>query len=179
MSDQPVPSWFATHIMGALTAAFPSWACAPMTVRVFYAALADCERADLERAVIAYIANETAWPTAAGLRKYARPQPAGAAALSPSEAWQELYINRHHRRDNPNWSSESVRRAAEAVQWSSRDWTTDQLPTIRAQFERYYTSITTKQHGQAALEVAAQLLMISRERRGQPVQAFALKESKP
>ena len=29
MSEQPVPAWFASHIMGALTAAFPSWPCAP------------------------------------------------------------------------------------------------------------------------------------------------------
>lgn len=165
MSEQLVPAWFASHIMGALTAAFPSWPCAPMTVRLFYAVLADCERADLERAVLAYIANETQWPTAAGLRRYAQPQQMLGAALSPAEAWAETYRNRHSRRENPKWSNESVRRAAEAVRWSDRDWQADQIPTIRAQFERYYSSLQGKARHTAAIEVAQNLLTMSRDRR--------------
>jgi hypothetical protein len=165
MTEQAMPQWFVTSIMGALTAAYPNWPCAPMTVRLFWAVLADCERNDLEAAVFAYVANETQWPTAAGLRRYAKPARSSAAALTASEAWDELYRNRHYRRDQPVWSSESVRRAAEAVRWTDRDWQSEQLPTIRAQFERYYTSLASKAKDEASLEVARNLLAMSRDRK--------------
>jgi hypothetical protein len=45
----------------------------------------------------------------------------------------------------PNWSIEAVRRAAEAVKWRDPDWTSEQIPTIRAQFERYYNALRAKQ----------------------------------
>jgi hypothetical protein len=165
--------------MGSLTAAFPNWACAPMTVRLFYAVLADCERADLERAVLAYIANETQWPTAAGLRRYAQPQKTLSVQLTAAEAWDELYRNRHSRRDKPNWSSEIVRRAAEAVRWADRDWQSDQIPTIRAQFERYYNALMGKKKFQAQIEVAQELLVMSRDRKHGPQQIAVKLEAKP
>ncbi len=38
-----------------------------------------------------------------------------------------------------------MHRAAQAVNWTDAGWTTEQIPTIRAQFERYYNAIAEKQ----------------------------------
>lgn len=73
------------------------------------------------------------------------------ARLTAAEAWDEMRKNR--RRYSPTeqnknhliqWSSEAVKRAAEAVNWTDMGWESEQIPTIRAQFERYYNSVADK-----------------------------------
>jgi len=75
----------------------------------------------------------------------------GVGRLTAAEAWDEMRRNR--RRYSPTernqnhlivWSSDAVKRAAEAVGWTDLTWESDQLPTIRAQFERYYNAVADK-----------------------------------
>lgn len=92
-------------------------------------------------------------PTPASWRKRAL-EISGAAVsrLTAAEAWDEMRRNRkryspYERNQNHEirWSSEAVHRAAQAVNWTDAGWTTEQIPTIRAQFERYYNAIAEKQ----------------------------------
>jgi len=77
---------------------------------------------------------------------------------SAIEAWEEMYRNRHARYLGPvKWSSEAVLRAACAVRWDDPMWETEQLPTIRAQFERYYNSIADKQERTDAVQVSKRI----------------------
>lgn len=92
----------------------------------------------------------------------------GAAhALSAADAWEVMRRNRRayspyaSHEDNERrvrWPSEAVRRAAEAVCWTDMNWTSEQIPTIRAQFERYYNSIAGKQNAIDASNDAAALM---------------------
>lgn len=73
------------------------------------------------------------------------------ARLTAAEAWDEMRRNRGRysttERNNNHlikWSSDAVRYAAEAVQWTNMAWESDQIPTIRAQFERYYNAVSDK-----------------------------------
>ncbi len=68
-----------------------------------------------------------------------------AQRLTAAEAWDEMYRNRHARHRGPvKWSSEAVLRAARAVRWDDPEWLTEQMPTIRAQFERYFNALADK-----------------------------------
>jgi hypothetical protein len=146
------PDWFVTNVMGRLAHTFTSWPCKEGTVQAFWDCLADLPRADIERAAVQHCANSTAWPTPAHLRSPAKE--ADQNAMSASEAWDEMYRHRHAHTVSPKWSSEAVARAAQAVNWNEPSWLTEQLPTIRAQFERYYTAVAKRtekreQHNEA------------------------------
>lgn len=137
------PEWFVTGIMGRLAAAYPSWQCHGGTIQVFWDSLHDMPRNELERATIAHVSQEVSWPIVAKLRALAKMNH-DDDTLTASEAWEEMYRFRHAHARNPSWSSQAVERAAEAVRWNDPDWRSDQIPTIRAQFERYYNSIEAK-----------------------------------
>ena len=87
-------------------------------------------------------------------------------AVTPAEAWDEMRRNRklyspynsHEKNGRIQWSSEVVRRAAEAVQWTDLSWTVEQLPTIRAQFERYVTQLAGKRDAIDAANETLELL---------------------
>lgn len=134
------PDWFVTGPMALLVSAYPSWACSEGTVLVFWMVLADLPREHVEQAAVALAAQDTAWPTAAALRKLAK-SCAPVERLTASEAWEEMYRHRHAHTLAPKWSSPAVERAAVAVNWNDPNWLTEQLPTIRAQFERYFVAI--------------------------------------
>ena len=86
--------------------------------------------------------------------------------LTAAEAWAEMYRNRHSVSGKPpTWTSDAVRKAAEVVNWRDPDWLSEQVPMIRAQFERYYSSLQGKARDTAAIEVAQHLLTLSRDRR--------------
>lgn len=96
-------------------------------------------------------------PTPAGWRTRAL-RIVNGPRMTAAEGWDELMRNRRAPRvwrrgedgitrtisPEPKWSNEAVRRAAEAVRWNSEDWLTEQINTIRAQFERYYNSLADK-----------------------------------
>jgi hypothetical protein len=130
-------------VIGRLTSAYSSWPCHAGTVQVFWDALGDLPQEALERAAVAHVAQESAWPTAAALRRLAKPREL-SGGLTASEAWEEMYRHRHAHTRNPAWSSPAVERAARAVNWNDPDWLTEQLPTIRAQFERYFNAIEAR-----------------------------------
>lgn len=74
-----------------------------------------------------------------------------AARLTAAEAWDEMRRNRRlyspterNRNHEITWSSPAVLRAAECVGWTDMTWETADLPTIRAQFERYYNAVADK-----------------------------------
>lgn len=136
------PDWFAA-VIARLMAAYPSWPCNGATIQAFWDALADLPRESLERAAVAHVARETAWPLAANIRRLAQ-DTSTERQKTPAEAWDEMYCHRHMHTRNPKWSSKAVEQAAVAVVWNSPDWLSEQIPTIRAQFERYYTSMTRK-----------------------------------
>lgn len=71
--------------------------------------------------------------------------PARPLRLTVAEAWDEMYQNRRARHRGPvTWSSDAVMRAAQAIGWDDPLWETDQLPTLRAQFRDFYTSLADK-----------------------------------
>ncbi len=173
------PHWFASSVMGRLAAAYSGWHCPVSTIQAFWDVLGDLPRQDIERATIAHCATETAWPVPARIRKLALDRPT-EQGLTAGEAWAELYKNRHDRRHAPIWSTPAVRRAAEAVNWTDPNWTTDQIPTIRAQFERYFLAAQTKESQAQIHDTAAKLLGMASEPRGsEPRQLFAPAERQP
>lgn len=139
------PDWFVKGVIGHLSSAFPSWPCSENTIQTYWNVMSDMPGEQLCEAVIAYCRNETAWPTPAGVVRYAKLREE-SERMTASDAWEEMYRNRrvrHYPRE-VHWSSEAVRRAAEAVRWEDPEWLTEQIPTIRAQFERYYNAIEKK-----------------------------------
>jgi hypothetical protein len=94
------------------------------------------------------LVRESKYPTptlGAWLEHARRCDPARSERMTAAEAWDEMYRNRHGRHTRKVvWSSEAVHRAARAVRWDDPDWLTEQLPTLRAQFERYYTALADK-----------------------------------
>jgi hypothetical protein len=102
--------------------------------------------------------------------------------LTASEAWEEMRRNRkryspyasHEQNARIRWSSEAVRRAAEAVIWTDMNWTSEQLPTIRAQFERYYNALRDKHEAiDAHHEIDALVDQVTRSLpMGQPLAAL-------
>ena len=154
------PEWFGACV-DRLTKAYPSWPCSAGTIQVFWDCLADLERGAVERAVASYCAHEDAWPIVAKLRKLAK-APEADARPTASEAWEEMYRHRHAHTRSPQWSSAAVERAARAVNWNDPDWPAEQLPTIRAQFERYYAAIAARSIREAEYREADLLLGISR-----------------
>lgn len=100
------------------------------------------------------LAREDKWePSPAEWRKRAL-EVAGRGAtsrLTAAEAWDEMRRNRkryspteRNQNHKITWSSIAVLRAAEAVGWTDLTWELEDLPTIRAQFERYYNSLSEK-----------------------------------
>lgn len=137
------PDWFVVGVMAKLATAYPSWQCHAGTIQVFWDALCDIERRNLERACASHIAHETSWPVAARLRQLAQEHDT-VAIPTPGEAWEEMYRHRHLHTRNPKWSHPAIERAAEAVRWNDPDWLASDIPTIRAQFERYYKASSEK-----------------------------------
>lgn len=131
--------------------------------------------ADPEALIVAaiHLSRESSYPPsiAEWLARAETASGSGAAhVLTAAEAWAELMRNRRAprewRRDQDGatrmsqvrWSSEAVRRAAEVVAWNDQDWLTEQLPTIRAQFERYYNAIKDRQDNLDSSGTASALL---------------------
>lgn len=88
-----------------------------------------------------------------------------AARLTAAEAWDEMRRNRRryspterNRNHEITWTSQAVKRAAEAVNWTDMGWESESLPTIRAQFERYYNAIADKESTFERVEEARELL---------------------
>lgn len=130
-----------------LAAGFPSFNVTIEQMRAWDLLLSDQTPESLLAGAIAY-ARESKYPvpTVAGWLEHARrADPARMTRLTAAEAWDEMYRNRHGRYTRPvKWSSEAVLRAARAVRWDDPDWPAEQIPTIRAQFERYYNSLADK-----------------------------------
>jgi hypothetical protein len=155
------PQWFTGGVISRLLAAYPSWPCSAGTVQVFWDTLCDLPREAVEHAAAEHVALEPAWPLAANLRRLAKATDE-EVSLTASEAWEEMYRHRHAHSRNPQWSSPAVERAASAVNWDSPDWLREQLPTIRAQFERYYTAIEKREgRTRARVEVSTLLRLAS------------------
>lgn len=150
------PEWFE-GFMGEVCGLFPSWQCTPATIRAYWRHLHMLTADELAHALAEHAAQSKFAPSVAELKAAA--VPADVVGLTAAEAWDEMRRNRKvgvllkyeerpeaHARLSASirWSSEAVRRAAEAVDWTNGDWMTEQIPTIRAQFERYYNAIKGK-----------------------------------
>lgn len=130
-----------------LMAGFPSFNLAVEQMAVWDLVLSDQPpEAILAGAVALVRENRYPTPTVAAWLEHARnADPNRAQRLTAAEAWDEMYRNRHGRYTRKiTWSSEAVHRAARAVRWDDPDWLSEQIPTIRAQFERYYTALANK-----------------------------------
>ncbi len=143
------PDWFL-EFMAQIALRYPSWAVKPGTAGAYWMSLHDLAAPDLLRALVEH-ANHSAYaPSTAELRALCRPM--SEIGLTAAEAWDEMRQNRkkyspYERNQNHliRWSSEAVRRAAQSVEWTDLSWTPEQIPTIRAQFERYYNALVGKQ----------------------------------
>lgn len=90
----------------------------------------------------------------------------GAYAQNATDAWDEMRRHRTRRAQTrydlnpyvPKWSSEAVRRASEAVLWDDPNWETEQIPTIRAQFERHFNACRSQSDAIEASQVAEHLM---------------------
>lgn len=153
------PDWFKT-VIERLVAAYPSWPCHAGTIQVFWDSLEDLPRQEVERATIAYIAQETAWPVVAKLRSIALLNH-DDNTLTASQAWDEMYRHRHAHTRAPKWSSPAVESAARAVSWNDPCWLTEQIPTIRAQFERYYNAMAAREKRNSSLLEGERLYRLS------------------
>ena len=143
------PDWFL-EFMSQVAERYPAWPAKAGTARAYWLSLHDIAPADLMRALVEHAAHSQFAPSIAELRTLARP--ISELGLTAPEAWDEMLRNRrkyspYERNHNHliTWSSEAVRRAADAVGWTDPNWESEQLPTIRAQFERYYVAVRGKQ----------------------------------
>lgn len=111
--------------------AFPKWEIRESTIAVWSTLLADVPEEALKRAAIQFSRTSKFPPTIAELRALAR----GGSEVSAEEAWEIVYA----REDPPN---EPAQRALRAIGgWSAlRSMLTSAMPTIRAQFMRFYDS---------------------------------------
>lgn len=149
MTHATPPPWFL-HFMVQIKARYPAWPALDGTADAYWMSLHDLSADQLLRALVEHSAHSTFAPSISELRALCRP--INDLGLTAAEAWDEMRRNRkkyspYDRNQNHliTWSSEAVRRAAEAVQWTDLSWTTEQIPTIRAQFERYYNGLVGKQ----------------------------------
>lgn len=130
-----------------LLAGFPSFNLTADQMAGWDRLLADQSPEALLAGAAAYV-RAARYPTpmlADWLEHARRCDPSRAQRLTAAEAWDETYRNRHARyARRVTWSSEAVHRAARAVRWDDPEWLSEQIPTIRAQFERYYNSIADK-----------------------------------
>lgn len=134
---------------------FPRFDLTVEQVETWRAVLADCAPDALSAAAVQLARESDYPPTIASWRARALTISGGGPAwtMSAAEAWDEMRRHRVKRAQTrldstpymPKWTSEAVRRASEAVGWDDPSWETEQLPTIRAQFERYYNAIKGKQ----------------------------------
>jgi hypothetical protein len=131
----------------AIAAGFPSFNITLEQMQAWDLMLSDQSPEALLLGAVAY-GRESKYPTPtiAGWLEHARnADPDRAERLTAAEAWDEMYRNRHGRYARKvTWSSEAVHRAARAVRWDDPNWESEQIPTIRAQFERYYNSLADK-----------------------------------
>ena len=136
-------------------------------IAVWRIALADVPPEALYVAAFRLIRESKYAPSIEAWRTLALAYIGGGVAnkITSGEAWDEMRKNRkkyspYDRNQNHliTWTSEAVRRAAEAVQWTDLSWTNEQIPTIRAQFERYYNALVDKREEiDAARETVALL----------------------
>lgn len=130
-----------------LAAGFPSFNITVEQMQAWDLILSDQTPEALLAGAIAYSrASKYPTPTVSGWLEHTRlADTSRGVRLTAAEAWDELYRNRHGRYGRRvSWSSDAVYRAAQAVKWDDPDWLVEQMPTIRAQFERYYTALADK-----------------------------------
>lgn len=134
-----------------LFAAYPRWDVPPETIATWEILMGDID-ADTALIAAGQLASESAYPPSLAEWKQRARSLSGDGPgnrLTAAEAWDELTRNRRKvvGRLSPTsvaWSSEAVQRAAHAVRYTDTDWLSDQIPTIRAQFERYYLALAAK-----------------------------------
>lgn len=146
-----------------LAHAFPRWDLTPDAIRTWAVLLSGDDVESLHAAAVELARTSKFPPTIAEWRERAAAiQGMGKAlATTAGEAWDETYRNRHARyRGTVAWSSDAVLRAARIVRWDDPDWTSEQIPTIRAQFERHYLALRDKA---ATVEAARDGLEFARE----------------
>lgn len=144
------PTWFL-GFMAEVVGLFPSWKPTEATIAAYWRHLHMLSADELGRALSEHVGRSTFAPSVAELRSAARPP--AALGKTAGEAWNELRKNRalyspyasHETNESRvKWSSRAAQRAAEAVCWTDMSWTVEQIPTIRAQFERYYNALKDK-----------------------------------
>lgn len=130
------------------------------------AALADCDPEALCTAAL-HLSRESQYPPS--IKEWAERAhlaQGDGLTMTAAEAWDEMRRHRTKRAQTrydaqpymPKWSSEAVRRASEAVLWDNPDWTVEQMPTIRSQFERYFNAQSQRQEALDASILAAALM---------------------
>ena len=143
-----------SHVLAALSvleARWPTFKMKEKTPDIYSACLAHLPPDALLRACALACCSETFFPGPEVLLRLASipgdwEKPAG-------EAWEEMYRHRHAHTRSPKWSSPAVERAARAVNWNDPDWLSEQIPTIRAQFERYYKEQVARKDREELFEI--------------------------
>lgn len=145
--DARPPEWFF-KFFATITGHYTAWVPRPETPTGYWIHLHQYPPNVLARALSIHIGRSKYAPTVAELREIADrlQKPERLLALTPGEAWDEMYRNRHRvdRRKPVVWSSPAVERAARVVNWDDPEWLSEQIPTIRAQFERAYSGMSNK-----------------------------------
>lgn len=153
--------------------AFPKWDLSREAAMTWAALLSDIAEEHLHAAAVELSRESKYPPSIADWRERANGI-AGRGLVSSTaaaEGWDEVlrnrriaaqqrYESRPEKRQPYVWSSEAVRRAAEAVSWNG-DWENEQLGTTRAQFERYHRELCAKgaaiERAKESLEFAPQV----------------------
>lgn len=146
-----------------LMAAYPRWDVAPAQRRAWDVLLADVPDDLLFAGAVAFARKSEFPPTVAGWRTAAAELRSQREEVTAAEAWAALEANRRRfpytghldrpaSRGEPIWPNQAAARAAESVRWNDPNWEAEQIPTLRAQFERYYVSLSRKQDELAQVE---------------------------
>ena len=135
------------EVMAIIAGAYPSWSAPKETVLVFHRALQDIPATVIHKAATQWILTEERPPSVAALRKKSA-ELQGFLAPSPAEAWVEVQdvaerYGVYQFEARPPWSHDLIRQTVKALGYY-HICQTDNITTVRAQFNKMYEQLKDK-----------------------------------
>jgi Loader and inhibitor of phage G40P len=135
------------EVMAILAGAYPSWSAPKETVLVFHKALQDIPVTVIREAATQWILTEERPPSVAALRKKSA-ELQGLLAPSPAEAWAEVQevaerYGIYQAEQRPRWSHDLIRQTVKTLGYYNI-CQTDNITTVRAQFNKMYEQLKAK-----------------------------------
>ena len=122
------------------------WQTTPETIELYHAMLQDIPSEIALRAVQDWVLTSEKFPTIAGIRRKCA-EVTGALSPTASEAWAEVHeiAERYgiYNENRPAWSHDLIRQTVKALGYY-HICQTDNISTVRAQFNKMYNELREK-----------------------------------